>query len=110
MAIYGLRRKNEQKNTSMGHKNCVPSTWSEWRDSNSRHPAPKRLGKIFLLPKRRFSYVLLRKPNFLITIIPLIPTVIFLVLVKYVVKIWKGGAKLPHLLPMESLMKVYHKI
>ena len=41
MVIYGLRRKNEQKNTSMERKNCVPSTWSEWRDSNSRHPGPK---------------------------------------------------------------------
>ena len=40
----------------------------------------------------------------------MIPTVIFLVLVKYVVKIWKGGAALRHLLPMESLIKVYHKI
>ena len=82
--------------------------WSEWRDSNSRHPGPKRLGKIFLLPKRRFSYVLLRKPNFLITIIPLIPTVIFLVLVKYVVKNverWSGFAP-PFLL---SALGVYHK-
>ena len=85
-----------------------PPNWSEWRDSNSRHPAPKRLGKIFLLPKRRFSYVLLRKPNFLITIIPLIPTVIFLVLVKYVVKNverWSGFAP-PFLL---SALGVYHK-
>ena len=85
-----------------------PQKWSEWRDSNSRHPAPKRLGKIFLLPKRRFSYVLLRKPNFLITIIPLIPTVIFLVLVKYVVKNverWSGFAP-PFLL---SALGVYHK-
>ena len=46
----------------------------------------KRLRKIFMLPKWLFSCGCLRKRNFLITIIPLIPTIIFLVLVKYVVK------------------------
>ena len=84
------------------------SLWSEWGDSNTRHLDPKRLGKIFLLPKRRIFYVLLRITNFLITIIPLIPTVIFLVLVKYVVKNverWSGFAP-PFLL---SALGVYHK-
>ena len=49
------------------------------------------------------------KTEFLITIIPLIPTIIFLVLVKYVVKNRKGDAKLRHLLPTETLFGVYHR-
>jgi hypothetical protein len=39
-----------------------------------------------MLPKCLFSCAFLRKLNFLVMIIPLIPTIIFLVLVKYVVK------------------------
>ena len=70
---------------------------------------PKWHRKIFLFPKWRFSFFLLRKRNFLITIIPLIPTIIFLVLVKYVVKNRKGDAKLRHLLLTETLLGVYHR-
>ena len=70
---------------------------------------PNGIGRFFLLPKRRIFCDLLQITNFLITIIPLILTIILLFLVKYVVKNREGGAKLRHLLPTETLFGVYHR-
>ena len=60
--------------------------WSEWRDSNSRHPGPKWGQKLTLNPFRSVWDALLRKSCSLKLLPPLSPCTPNPVMVKYVVK------------------------
>ena len=60
--------------------------WSEWRDSNSRHPGPKKLWELFQTISAPFWCLLFRKSCSLKLSSPLFPCAPNPVMVKYVVK------------------------
>ena len=60
--------------------------WSEWRDSNSRHPGPKRIREFFLTFLAPFSTFIHNSRWYSELSSPLIPPVFSVVVVKTVVK------------------------
>ena len=60
--------------------------WSEWRDSNSRHPGPKRIREFFLTFLAPFNTFIHSSRWYSELSSPLIPSVFSVVVVKTVVK------------------------
>ena len=91
----GEKRRKSAKNADFqGAIYLDRSTWSEWHGSNLRHRGPKQLTSVFFSFFSVWAFLVPFQPVFC-PLFPLFPPAIFLVTVKY-------GVKLPIAPPHET--------